>query len=131
MRLLLDTHVLIWWLADDRKLKKTARDIIANSRNEIFASTVVLWEIAIKASLGRIDADVDEIEAAISETGFEPLPINLQHAARIARLPGIHRDPFDRMLVAQASIEELRLVSHDRIFERYALATEGLPPIFV
>ena len=131
MRLLLDTHVMIWWLADDRKLKNPAREIIANPRNQIFASAVVVWEVAIKSALGRIDADVDEMEAAIRETGFEPLPVNLQHAARIGRLPKIHRDPFDRMLVAQASIEELRLVSNDQIFTRYSLATEGLPPIFV
>lgn len=131
MRLLLDTHILIWWLTDDRKLKKAARDIIADPRNEIFASAVVVWEVAIKSALGRINVDVDEFEAALHDNGFEALPVSLQHAARVAHLPKIHRDPFDRMLVAQASIEELRLVSHDRIFERYGLVSEGLPPIFV
>ena len=131
VRLLLDTHILIWWLADDPRLKKSARDVIADPRNEIFASAAVVWEVAIKSALGRIDVDVDEFEAALHENGFEGLPVSLQHAARVGHLPKIHRDPADRMLVAQASIEELRLVSHDRVFERYGLATEGLPPIFI
>lgn len=131
MRLLLDTHVLIWWLADDGKLKKPARTIIADPHNEVFASAVVVWEVAIKAALGRIDTDVDEFETAIRQNGLQPLPVTLLHAARVGHLPKVHRDPFDRMLVAQASVEELRLVSHDRVFERYGLANEGLPPILV
>ena len=77
---------MIWWLGRDRKLKNPAREIIANPRNQIFGA-VVLWEIAIKSALGRINADIDEMEAAIRETGFEPLPVNLQHAAHIVACP--------------------------------------------
>lgn len=131
MRLLLDTHVLLWWLADDRKLSKEARTMISDANHQVLVSAATVWEIAIKAGLGRIEIELDDLEDAIPKSGFEPLPISVQHAVRVGRLPGIHRDPFDRMLVAQAGVEELRLVTHDRVFERYSLAAEGLPPIFV
>jgi PIN domain nuclease of toxin-antitoxin system len=131
VRLLLDTHVLLWWLADDRKLSKSARAVIAKGSNQVVVSVVSLWEIAIKASLRRIEIELDNLEEAIVKSGFEPLSIGVRHALRVGRLPEIHRDPFDRMLVAQASVEELRLVTHDSVFERYGLGAEGLPPIFV
>jgi PIN domain nuclease of toxin-antitoxin system len=131
VRLLLDTHVLVWWVADDRRLSKDARSLIANPKHQVIVSAAAVWEIAIKWGLGRIEMELDELEEAILKSGFEPLPIGVPHAVRVGRLPDIHRDPFDRMLVAQASVEELRLVTHDRIFERYGLTAEGLPPIFV
>lgn len=131
MRLLLDTHVLLWWLADDRKLGKTAREIIANPNNDVHVSTASVWEAAIKTALGRLEVELDDLEEAIVRNGFRPLPIGFRHAVTTGRLPSVHRDPFDRMLVAQASVEELRIVSHDRVFERYGLSTEGLPPIIV
>jgi PIN domain nuclease of toxin-antitoxin system len=131
VRLLLDTHVLLWWLADDRKLTRGAHAIIANPDNEVLVSSVSLWEIAIKAALGRIEVELDNLEAAITRNGFRPLPIGFRHALTAGRLPAAHRDPFDRMLVAQASVDELRVVSHDRVFERYGLRDEGLPPIIV
>ena len=131
MRLLLDTHVLLWWLADDRKLGKTAREIIANPNNDVHVSTASVWEAAIKAALGRLEVELDDLEEAIVRNGFQPLPIGFRHAVTAGRLPSVHRDPFDRMLVAQASVEELRIVSHDQVFERYGLSTEGLPPIIV
>ena len=131
MRLLLDTHVLLWWLADDRKLTTAARAIIANGNNEVLVSSASLWEIAIKAALGRIEVELDDLEAAISRNGFRPLSIGFRHALTAGRLPAIHRDPFDRMLIAQAGVDELRVVSHDRVFERYNLSGEGLPPIIV
>jgi PIN domain nuclease of toxin-antitoxin system len=131
VRLLLDTHVLLWWLADDRHLSKEARTMIANGNNQLLVSAASIWEIAIKAGLGRINIELDDLEDAIVKSGFQPLPIAVQHAIRVGRLPDVHRDPFDRMLVAQASIEELRLITHDRVFERYGLSAEGLPPIFV
>ena len=131
MRLLLDTHVLLWWLADDRKLTRAARAIIANPDNEVLVSSASLWEIAIKAALGRIEVELDDLEAAISRNGFRPLSIGFRHALTAGRLPVIHRDPFDRMLIAQAGVDELRVVSHDRVFERYNLSGEGLPPIIV
>ena len=131
MRLLLDTHILIWWMSDDRKLARAAREIIANPDNEALVSAASVWEVAIKAALGRIDIEMDDFEDEIVRSGFRPLPIGLRHAVTVGRLPAVHRDPFDRMLVAQASVEELRVVSHDRVFERYGLAAEGLPPIIV
>ena len=131
MRLLLDTHVLLWWLSDDRKLAKNARDIIANPDNDVLVSSASAWEVSIKAALGRLEIELDNLENAIVRNGFRPLPIGIQHALTAGRLPNVHRDPFDRMLVAQASVEELRVVSHDRVFERYSLAAEGLPPIIV
>jgi PIN domain nuclease of toxin-antitoxin system len=131
VRLLLDTHVLLWWLADDRKLTKNGHAIIANPDNEVFVSSVSLWEIAIKTALGRLEIELDDLENAIARNGFRSLPIGFRHALTAARLPAVHRDPFDRMLVAQAGVEELRVVSHDRVFERYSLSGEGLPPIIV
>ncbi len=131
MRLLLDTHVLLWWLADDRKLAKPARDLIANPDNDVHVSSVSVWEAAIKATLGRLEIELDDLADTIVQNGFRPLPVGFRHAVTAGRLPSVHRDPFDRMLVAQACVEELRLVSHDRVFERYGLSAEGLPPIIV
>jgi PIN domain nuclease of toxin-antitoxin system len=131
LRLLLDTHILLWWLADDRKLAKAGREVIANPDNDVHVSSASVWEAAIKVALGRLEIELDDLEDAIVQNGFRPLPIGFRHAVTAGRLPSVHRDPFDRMLVAQASVEELRVVSHDRVFERYGLATEGLPPIIV
>jgi PIN domain nuclease of toxin-antitoxin system len=131
VRLLLDTHVLLWWLADDRKLTKNARSIIANTDNDVLVSAASLWEISIKATLGRLEIELDDLEPAIARSGFRSVPISFRHALTAGRLPAIHRDPFDRMLVAQASVEELRLLSHDRVFLRYNLSDQGLPPIIV
>jgi PIN domain nuclease of toxin-antitoxin system len=131
VRLLLDTHVLLWWLSDDRKLAKNAREIIANPDNEVLVSSASVWEVAIKTTLGRIEVELGDLEDAIAHNGFRSLPIGFRHALTAGRLPAAHRDPFDRMLVAQANVEELRVVSHDRMFERYGLAAAGLPPIIV
>ena len=131
MRLLLDTHVLLWWMADERKLGKGAREIIANSENDVHVSSASLWEASIKLALGRLQIELDDLAEAIIRSGFRPLPIGFRHAVTAGHLPAIHRDPFDRMLVAQASIEELRVVSHDRVFEQYGLTAGGLPPIIV
>lgn len=131
MRVLLDTHILLWWLSDDRKLAKRAREIIAEANNDVLVSSASAWEISIKAALGRLEIELDDLGEAIVKNGFRPLPIALRHALTVGKLPAIHRDPFDRMLIAQASVEELRLLTHDRIFERYGLKDEGLPPIIV
>jgi PIN domain nuclease of toxin-antitoxin system len=131
MRLLLDTHVLLWWLSDDRKLVRTARQIIGNSENDVLVSSASVWEISIKAALGRLEIALEELEDAVALNGFRSLRIEFKHAVGAGSLPPIHRDPFDRMLVAQARIEELRVVSHDQVFERYGLQEEGLRPIIV
>lgn len=119
MRLLLDTHILLWWLADDPALPAQADVLIADPANEVFVSAISLWEIAIKAQLGKIAADVGEIRMVAISSGFVPLSFTLEHAVALALLPAHHRDPFDRALVAQAHVEPLRLVTHDEIVAAY------------
>ena len=113
MRLLLDTHMLLWWLKDDPLLPPRADELIADRRNQVFVSPMSLWEIAIKSQLRKLKADVAEVRTAVVATGFQPLPFTLDHAATVARLPHHHRDPFDRALMAQALFEPLHLLTHD------------------
>jgi len=120
MPLLLDTHILLWWLADDPALPAQADILIADSANEIFVSPISLWEIAIKAHLGKIMADVSEIHAAALTSGFTVLPFTDMHAVTVARLPDYHRDPFDRALIAQAHAEPLYLITHDQMVAAYS-----------
>ncbi|OGI44734.1 MAG: twitching motility protein PilT [Candidatus Muproteobacteria bacterium RIFCSPHIGHO2_01_FULL_65_16] len=119
MRVLLDTHILLWWLMDDRRLPKDAERIIRDPDNSIFVSAASIWEVAIKASLGQIEADPFAIQAAIEPSGFAELPITGKHAAQVARLPPRHRDPFDRMLVAQSLAEPMRLLTSDTALAKY------------
>ena len=112
-------------------LSRSARAVIANPDNDVLVSAASFWEISIKLALGRLEVEFDDLEQNVSQNGFRSLPINFRHAITAGRLPAIHRDPFDRMLIAQASVEELRLISHDKVFERYGLKDEGLPPIIV
>ena len=119
MRVLLDTHILLWWVMDDRRLPKDAERIIRDPDNSIFVSAASIWEIAIKASLGQIEADPFAIQAAIEPSGFTELPITGKHAAQVAKLPSHHRDPFDRMLVAQSLAEPMRLLTRDATLARY------------
>lgn len=119
--LLLDTHILLWWLADDPKLPAWAREAIADPETPCFVSAATLWEIGIKRDLGKLDAP-DVSATLVAEEGFLALPISLEHAERAAALPPIHRDPFDRMLIAQAHSEALRLVTVDGRFAEYGTA---------
>jgi PIN domain nuclease of toxin-antitoxin system len=116
VRLLLDTHVLIWWDEGER-LSRRAADAI-RSAEQVYVSAVTGWEIAIKASLGRIET-TREVSAAVAESGFEELPLRLSHAGVLCSLPDHHRDPFDRMLAAQAIAEGLTLVTRDRALSAY------------
>jgi PIN domain nuclease of toxin-antitoxin system len=118
MRILLDTHIYIWALAGDRRLKKHARKLILDAET-VFVSVASLWEAAIKVSLGKLDADVELLASNIEPSGFLELPIRARHAVQTRLLPLIHRDPFDRMLVAQAICEPLRLVTVDADLARY------------
>ena len=122
MRLLLDTHVLLWWLADDRRLKASERRAIADSDALVYVSAVTVWEIAIKRSLGRLDLDVEALEQELHAGGMLELSINWRHAKTTAALPHHHHDPFDRMLVAQAQTEGLTLVTYDKAFADYDVA---------
>lgn len=117
MSLLLDTHALLWWLADI-ELRSDARQAIADPDNLVVVSAVSVWEISIKRSLGKLDAPHDVV-AAIDASGFEPLPVTGAHAERAGSLPQHHRDPFDRMLVAQAQHEGLSIVTRDEAFGDY------------
>lgn len=119
MRLLVDTHTLIWWLTDDKKLQAPERDAIANDETIVHVSAATLWEISIKASLGRIALDQTELSARLVDDAFLELPIRWSHGRRAGALPRHHDDPFDRMLVAQAQEEQLILVSYDGVFGDY------------
>jgi len=119
MRILLDTHILLWWLRDDRKLTKKMETIIRSSENEVFVSAVSTWEVAIKKSIGRLVINLDELEQVIVKSGFSVLPITMLHTLAVASLPMHHRDPFDRLLVAQSIIEPMRIVTHDETVGLY------------
>jgi PIN domain nuclease of toxin-antitoxin system len=122
MRFLLDTHTLLWCFNDSRSLSPRARKLIEDGRNEILVSAVSGWEIATKVRLGKLPTGeelVDQLDRYLAQLGCDTLPISLDHAVRAGRLPGEHRDPFDRMLIAQAQMENLSLISNDRIFDEY------------
>lgn len=119
---LLDTHVLLWWLFDDPKLSKRAREAIKAPESRIFVSSVSGWEISIKYHLGKLPhvADlVKELPLYVRRERFEILPISLEHAIAAGAMDGKHKDPFDRMLIAQARSDELVLISNDKIFKKY------------
>ena len=124
MRLLLDTHAFLWWVFDDPRLSTAARNLIATPDAEILFSTVSAWEIAIKARTGRLDlpADVPGFVAdQIRQNRLQVLPIALDHALRVHTLPDHHRDPFDRLLVAQAQVEGIPLLSRDPRIAAYGI----------
>jgi PIN domain nuclease of toxin-antitoxin system len=124
MRLLLDTHTFLWWLDGDRRLPATARRQIADERNVILISAASAWEITTKARLGKLPGALDvaaDVAAAAASQGFTALDITILHAQRAGRLPGDHRDPFDRMLVAQAQLEDLPIVSNETVFDGYGV----------
>lgn len=124
MRLLLDTHAFLWWIADDPRLSPRARSAIATRKDQCFFSLASGWEIAIKVSLHKLAfaAPVDRfIPEQLAANGFDVLPIEFAHVARVSRLPFHHRDPFDRLLIAQALGERLVIVSADPVFRRYGV----------
>ena len=121
MRLLLDTHALLWWRQNSRRLGRAGREAIARAP-VVYVSAASAWEVAIKIAIGRLRID-GPFEGHVLDAGFEPLPITFAHAAEVARLPAHHADPFDRMLVAQARLEGLTLVTHDRTFASYDVET--------
>jgi PIN domain nuclease of toxin-antitoxin system len=120
--LLLDTHAFLWWNADDPALGPHARKAIADSGNIVFVSAATAWEIATKREAGKLDA-LGDIAGWIRQGGFSELAVELEHAVLSAELPRHHRDPFDRLLVAQAAIEELTLVTADADIVKYSVET--------
>lgn len=124
MKLLLDTHAVLWWQSEDRRLPKPARRAIAGA-DIVWVSAASGWEIAIKAALGRVRLD-EPFEVTVASDDFTELPVTLAHAARLAGLPSHHADPFDRLLVAQALVEGATLVSKDE-----ALGAYGVPVLWL
>ncbi len=124
MRLLLDTHAFLWWIADSGRLSRKARRFIADETNDIAVSAASAWEIATKHRIGRLpggEAVALDVGGCIAGQGFTELPISVGDAERAGRLPGPHRDPFDRMLAAQALARGLPIISIDGVFDRYGL----------
>ena len=121
MRVLLDTHVFLWWLSDDARLGPRLRAEISNGAHDIYVSSITIAEIAIKRSLGKLSAPPGLLGSLVEE-GFEELPFVSSHAAALENLPWHHRDPFDRMLIAQASVDGLALASHDSRISEYDVA---------
>ena len=119
MNYLLDTHTFLWWLSDSDQLSEQARRIIGDGDNRIFMSHASQWEIAIKTSINRLTFPMNEMEAELIKNGFELLDITTPHIIQTTSLPLHHRDPFDRMLIAQAQSESLILISKDHIFPKY------------
>lgn len=124
MRALLDTHAFLWWLADSGRLSDPARRTITDETNDIVVSAASTWEITTKYRLGKLpesDAVAFDVVGSIARQGFEELMIGVADAERAGRLPGPHRDPFDRMLIAQALARDLIVVSADTVFDRYGV----------
>lgn len=124
MRLLLDTHAYLWWLAGDCSLPRRVRGLIDDVESHVLVSAASAWEIATKHRLGRLPgaaAIVSDIEASVRHQGFEPLPVTMRHGQRAGSLPGHHRDPFDRMVIAQAILEDCVVVSNESVFDSYGV----------
>ena len=118
MRILLDTHLLLWWLANDASLSDRARTLIGDPENTVFLSAVTLWEIWLKVSLNKLRLPAD-FEERLAAEPFENLPLTATQARRVALLPWLHRDPFDRMLVVQAQADHLTLLTADEALGAY------------
>jgi len=118
LRLLLDTHILLWVMQDADALSASARQRIA-SADEVYVSSVVLWELAIKVGLGKLKLDLAALDRRLEDSALLPLPVTWTHTAALRQLPTHHRDPFDRMLVAQALSEPMHLLTHDAALAAY------------
>ncbi len=124
MDALLDTHAFLWWLDGDERLSLTVRDLIADEHNVILFSAASAWEITTKVRIGRLPGAVavaNQLANCLQQQGFTELPITVGHAQRAGALPGLHKDPFDRMLIAQAHAENLPLISNEKLFDQYAI----------
>lgn len=118
MNILLDTHALLWWLTDDKGLSQEARDSIADPENTVFLSAVAVWEVRIKQGIGKLEIP-DDFSEVLDQQSFIELPVTIDHANAVGKLPFVHRDPFDRMLVAQAMVEDLVIVTRDSVIADY------------
>ncbi len=123
MRLLLDTHILLWLMQDDSRLNLRARALI-DAASEVYVSAASIWELAIKARIGKIEENPEEIVGMMETAGLLDLPVGMRHAVGSGRLPLLHRDPFDRLLVAQAIAETMRLLTADTQLQAYSELVE-------
>lgn len=121
MKLLLDTHVLLWWLDNPKQLSRKSLEAIRDEDNPVFVSAAVVWEIVIKKAIDKLNSP-DNLSDVIAENRFQPLPITIEHALAVERLPLHHRDPFDRIQIAQAVVEDLTLVTRDSEIAKYTIA---------
>jgi PIN domain nuclease of toxin-antitoxin system len=124
VRALLDTHALLWWLSDDPALTKTARRTVAETKNTLYVSAASAWEIATKVRLGKLPTAADlvaDFSGQMEREGFQLLAVSAEHGIRGGLLPGPHKDPFDRMLIAQAHAENLPIISNDAAFDAYGV----------
>ena len=119
MRLLLDTHIFLWYIEGSAQLTTSTKNSIENA-NEVYVSSVSIWEAAIKMALKKLDVNIHELVEAIPQSGFLELPLTIKHAAATAQLPLLHRDPFDRILIAQAISEPLKLLTADKQLSAYS-----------
>lgn len=122
MRILLDTHVLLWWLADDPELAEPGREMIAAPENLIAFSAASIWEIRIKQAIGKLDLSAAFADA-LARQPLEPLAVTVAHAHALQELPLLHRDPFDRLLIAQARVEGMTILTRDDVITRYDVST--------
>ena len=120
MKLLLDTHTFLWWLSSPNLLSQSAKLAIADPANEVCVSVITLWEIAIKRAIGKLQAPVD-LQSDVARVGFQLLSLTVNHVVATERLPMYHRDPFDRMLIAQAQLEGATLVTRDPLISQYGV----------
>ncbi|HET9210386.1 MAG TPA: type II toxin-antitoxin system VapC family toxin [Thermoanaerobaculia bacterium] len=121
MKLLLDSHAFLWWLAEDQKLSPEAREAVADPSSIVHVSAASIWELAIKAALGKLDLQGADLVEEIAENDFVELPMTARHSSVAANLPRHHQDPFDRMLIAQAQIEGLTVITRDPAFRDYGV----------
>jgi len=122
---LLDTHALIWWLIEDPRLSTTAQKVISAEENQVFVSSASAWEIATKHRLGKLPEIgdlIDKFATYLRKERFEQLPISIKHSLKAGMLPGPHRDPFDRMLIAQATLQRLKIITIDPVFNEYGVS---------
>lgn len=128
MRLLLDTHILLWWLTLDRRLPKSIDTAIRSGANDVAVSVASVWEVTIKVMRGRLDIEIDDLLMSIAADGFAELPVRFGHTLRLHLLPPHHNDPFDRILIAQSVAEGRRLVTMDATILKYA-GEQGFDPL--
>ena len=124
MRILLDTHVLLWWLADDPRLDSVTREVIGDARNSVSVSAATVWEMAIKSALGKLTTP-DDVAGELEAAGFDELAVTITDAVDAGALPRHHDDPFDRMLIAQAVRRDLTVLTVDRRFSEYDVRLLG------